>query len=156
MLSVLFLSTVNNVKSILVATSLAQNKLPVTQGLWEVTKLVVMIAEFPLRQHASWCVLEGQFPAVVYTYTTCFYYHIFAKECFKGWKDGSTVKSTGCSSQESQVQFPHSGSQPLETLVSGDLMSLPGFWEGTRHPCGTQTYMQSKHPHTQNHFRRVL
>lgn len=87
MLSVLFLSIVKNVKSILVATSLAQNKLPVTQGLWEVTNLVVMKAEFPFRQHASWCVLEWQFPAVVYTYITCFYYHIFAKERFKGWKD---------------------------------------------------------------------
>ena len=53
-----FLSILNNVKSILIATSLAQKKLHITQGPREVTKLVVMTAEPPFRQYTSWCLLE--------------------------------------------------------------------------------------------------
>jgi hypothetical protein len=38
----------------------------------------------------------------------------FIKRCFRGWKDGSVVKSTDCSSEgpEFKSQQPHGGLQP--------------------------------------------
>jgi hypothetical protein len=41
-------------------------------------------------------------------------FRLFFKNNFRGWRDGSVMKSTGCSSRgpEFNSQQPHGGSQP--------------------------------------------
>jgi hypothetical protein len=43
-----------------------------------------------------------------------FYVHLFVKNFVSGWKDGSVVKSTDCSSRSPEFNFQqlHGGSQP--------------------------------------------
>ena len=76
--------------------------------------------------------------------TTC----IFLKYMPRAWRDGSVVKSTGWASKEPRFncqQLLH-GSQSSVTPVLYDLTPLLTS-EGSRQACGTQTYIQAKHPY---------
>lgn len=63
------------------------------------------------------------------------------------WRDGSLVRSTGCSFREHRVnpQHPHSTSQPTVTAVLGDpttssFLSGHQAFIGARHICRKNTY----------------
>ena len=50
-----------------------------------------------------------------------------------GWRDGSVVKRTGCSSRGPKVQYPYGSSQLSATPVPGALMSFSGLRGDCRH-----------------------
>ena len=71
-----------------------------------------------------------------------------------GWRDGSVVKSAGCSSRgfEFNSQQPHGGSQASLTPGPGDLMSFSAFQGHQTHMCTYQahtcTYIHGGETHT--------
>ena len=66
-----------------------------------------------------------------------------------GWRDGSAVKDTFCSSRGPRIDFlhPQSSSQSSVTPVPGDQCPLLAS-EVTRHANDSHTEMQAKHAHT--------
>jgi hypothetical protein len=66
----------------------------------------------------------------------CQQYSLFLKALLVGWKDGSEVKSTGCSSRDPEFNShkPHSGSQP--SIMKSDAL----FWPAGIH-AGRMLYM---------------
>jgi hypothetical protein len=74
------------------------------------------------------------------------------KKSFRGWKDGSMVKSTGCSFRGPRFnsQYSHGNLKPSVTPVPGYLIF---FWPPPPTPYtqySIQKYMQAKHPYKQN------
>jgi hypothetical protein len=67
-----------------------------------------------------------------------------------GWRDGSLVKSTVCSSRGPGFGSwrHHGGLQPSVFPVLGD--PTPFFSFPMYQACGGQTYIQEKHSYTQN------
>lgn len=66
---------------------------------------------------------------------------LLLKHMLGGRRNGSAVKSIGCSFRRPRLEFQrlHSGSQLSVTPVFGDLMSFSGLHK-------YQTLMQAKHP----------
>jgi len=62
------------------------------------------------------------------------------------WRDGSAVKSPGCSSRGPGFDSPYS-SQPCVTLVPGDIQHLLVASSGM-HACAIQTHTEVKQANT--------
>ena len=72
----------------------------------------------------------------------------------RDWRDGSGVKSTGCSYRGPRFNslHPHGGSQPSITPVPGDPMPSSNLQGHQAHMWQTYTYRQNIHTHTKINY----
>lgn len=69
-----------------------------------------------------------------------------SKLLVEGWKDGSEVKSTGCSFKRPEFNSQHHKvAHYVCNQIPGNLLS--SGLHGTRRAYDTQTHMRAKHPH---------
>lgn len=74
---------------------------------------------------------------------------IFQRKWSKGWRDGSVLKSNGCSSRgaPSASQHPYGGSQGTLTLVPGDMTVSSGLHRLQAHMWYTDTQGYNMNTH---------
>lgn len=76
----------------------------------------------------------------------------------KGWRDVSTLKSTGCSPRGPGLssQHPHSNSRLSATPVPGDLMPSPGLCGHRIHRAHRQMCAQNPHEHKMINLKKTF